>query len=77
MTKDGIFNDSDKLPVSSVKTIVTGVGFDSSPNGPIFVENVMQVGLDNGDEDPEDAGHFRRRAPHELARAPQLISAFT
>jgi len=48
VTKDGLFNDGDKLPVSSVKTIVTGVGFGSSPNGPIFVENVMQVGLDNG-----------------------------
>ena len=29
-------------------TIVSGIGFDSSPNAPIFVENVLQVSLDDG-----------------------------
>jgi type IV pilus assembly protein PilY1 len=41
---DGIFNDSDKRNGE----IVSGIGFDSSANNPIFVENVMQVGLDDG-----------------------------
>ncbi|MEO6186306.1 MAG: PilC/PilY family type IV pilus protein, partial [Steroidobacteraceae bacterium] len=45
---DGLFNDTDKLSVSSVLKIVSGIGFDSSPNAPIFVENVMQVSLDDG-----------------------------
>jgi type IV pilus assembly protein PilY1 len=44
LNNDGLFNDSDKLNGE----IVSGVGFDSSPNNPIFVENVMQVGLDDG-----------------------------
>lgn len=41
---DGIFNASD----TSGGTILSAVGFDSSANNPIFVENVMQVGLDDG-----------------------------
>jgi type IV pilus assembly protein PilY1 len=45
---DGLFNDSDKATVAGTLTIVSGVGFDSSPNAPIFVENVMQVSLDDG-----------------------------
>ena len=45
---DGLFNNSDKLLVAGTPTIVSGIGFDSSPNSPIFVENVMQVSLDDG-----------------------------
>jgi type IV pilus assembly protein PilY1 len=45
---DGLFNNSDKLVVSGSPVIVSAVGFDSSPNAPIFVENVMQVSLDDG-----------------------------
>ena len=45
---DSLFNDADKLNVSGVLKIVSGIGFDSSPNSPIFVENVMQVSLDDG-----------------------------
>ncbi|MEO8309487.1 MAG: hypothetical protein ABI616_15765, partial [Pseudomonadota bacterium] len=45
---DGLFDNSDKLTVSGTPTIVSGIGFDSSPNAPIFVENVMQVSLDDG-----------------------------
>ncbi len=41
---DGVFDDGDKLS----GTIVSGIGFDSSPNSPIFIENVMQVSLDDG-----------------------------
>jgi type IV pilus assembly protein PilY1 len=41
---DGVFNSAD----TNDGTIVSGVGFDSSANNPIFVENVMQVGLDDG-----------------------------
>jgi len=48
VTADGLFNNSDKLNVAGNLTIVSGVGLDSSPNAPIFVENVMQVSLDDG-----------------------------
>jgi type IV pilus assembly protein PilY1 len=45
---DGLFNDTDKVSLSGVPTIVSGIGFDSSPNAPIFVENVLQASLDDG-----------------------------
>lgn len=48
ITLDRVFNDADKLMVNGVLTIVSGIGFGSSPNQPIFIENVMQVGLDDG-----------------------------
>ncbi len=41
---DGSFNEADKLNGE----IVSGIGTDSSPNNPIFIEDVMQVGLDDG-----------------------------
>ena len=41
---DGLFNDSDKAGGQ----IVSGIGFDSSPNNPIFIDNVMEVSLDDG-----------------------------
>ncbi len=41
---DGLFNDAD----TADGDLLSGVGFDSSANNPIFVENVMQVGLDDG-----------------------------
>lgn len=44
ITRDGDFTDADKLNGQ----IVSGVGFYSSPNNPIFIENVMQVSLDDG-----------------------------
>lgn len=44
ITRDGDFTDADKLNGE----IVSGVGFYSSPNNPIFIENVMQVSLDDG-----------------------------
>jgi type IV pilus assembly protein PilY1 len=47
-TKDGLFNDSDKLNHDGLLDIVSGLGFDSSPNNPIFVDNIMLVGLDDG-----------------------------
>jgi type IV pilus assembly protein PilY1 len=48
LNSDGLFNDSDRLNVSGNLLLVSGIGFDSSPNSPIFVENVMQVSLDDG-----------------------------
>jgi type IV pilus assembly protein PilY1 len=48
ITGEGTFDDADKLVVSGTPTIISGVGFDSSPNAPIFVGNVMQVSLDDG-----------------------------
>ncbi len=42
--RDGLFNEAD----TADGDILSGVGFDSSANNPIFVENVMQVGLDDG-----------------------------
>lgn len=48
ISMDGIFNDSDKLLVNGILTIVSGVGFSASPNNPIFIENTMQVSLEDG-----------------------------
>lgn len=58
MNGDGISNDSDKyltddLNGDGVKNDpgyipLSGIGFESSPNNPIFIENIMQVGLDDG-----------------------------
>lgn len=48
VTRDGLFNNSDMLMVDGQLTPVSGVGFESSPNNPIFVEDVMQVSLDDG-----------------------------
>lgn len=47
-TLDGSFNDSDKLMLGGELVIVSGIGFTASPNSPIFIENVMQVSLDDG-----------------------------
>jgi len=44
MNHDAQFNDSDKLNGA----IVSGVGFDSSSNNPIFVQRDMLVSLENG-----------------------------
>jgi type IV pilus assembly protein PilY1 len=41
---DGVFNSADTVNGE----VVSAIGFDSSANNPIFVENVMQVGLDDG-----------------------------
>lgn len=50
MNGDGISNDSDKYCDAEGNCVpVTGIGFESSPNNPIFIENVMQVGLDSGE----------------------------
>ena len=51
LTLDSLFNDSDKLEVNGVLTVVSGVGFVSSPNNPIFIEDTMQVSLDDGSTD--------------------------
>jgi type IV pilus assembly protein PilY1 len=48
VSMDGLFNEADTLLVNGVPTIVSGIGMDSSPNNPIFIEDVMQVGLDDG-----------------------------
>jgi type IV pilus assembly protein PilY1 len=42
--RDGLFNNSDK----SGSTIVSGVGLESMPNAPIFIENVALVSLTSG-----------------------------
>jgi type IV pilus assembly protein PilY1 len=42
---DGKFDANDTAPDG---TLLSGIGFDSSANNPIFIENVMQVGLDDG-----------------------------
>ncbi len=48
VSMDGLFNEADTLLVDGVPTVVSGIGMDSSPNNPIFIEDVMQVGLDDG-----------------------------
>jgi type IV pilus assembly protein PilY1 len=46
---DGISNQADMYCDGNGCVPVSGIGFSSSPNNPIFVENVMQVGLDSGE----------------------------
>jgi type IV pilus assembly protein PilY1 len=43
--RDGLFNNADK----SASTIVSGVGLDSMPNAPIFIENVALISLTSGE----------------------------
>jgi type IV pilus assembly protein PilY1 len=45
---DNVFNHLDTLTVDGTPTDVSGIGFGSSPNNPIFVGNVMQVVKDDG-----------------------------
>ncbi len=49
MNGDGVSNDADKYCDENGCVPVTGIGFESSPNNPIFIENIMQVGLDSGE----------------------------
>lgn len=44
ITRDGDFTTADMLNGQ----IVSGIGFTASPNNPIFIEDVMQVSLDDG-----------------------------
>ncbi|QTR46886.1 hypothetical protein J9253_02760 [Thiothrix litoralis] len=48
LNDDALFNDEDKLTIDEIPTIVSGVGFGSSPHNPIFIDNLMQVVSDNG-----------------------------
>jgi type IV pilus assembly protein PilY1 len=48
VSRDGEFTNSDMLMVDGVLTVVSGVGLENSPNNPIFVEQYMQIGLDDG-----------------------------
>jgi type IV pilus assembly protein PilY1 len=50
---DGVFDQADMLLVNGVWTLVSGIGpgegeDEGSPNGPIFVDDVMQYSLDDG-----------------------------
>jgi type IV pilus assembly protein PilY1 len=45
---DGEFDDEDNTMYNGESTIISGIGFDSSPNAPIFIGNVMQVVKDDG-----------------------------
>jgi type IV pilus assembly protein PilY1 len=47
-TLDGEFTEADMLPSNGESAPVSGLFMDNSPNNPIFVEDVMQVGLDDG-----------------------------
>ncbi|MET0532868.1 MAG: PilC/PilY family type IV pilus protein, partial [Steroidobacter sp.] len=48
VTRDGEFTNPDMLMVNGQLTVVSGVGFESGPSNPLFIENMMQVGLDDG-----------------------------
>lgn len=48
VNRDGVFDEADMMMVDGELVPVTGIGFESSPNNPIFIEDVMQVGLDDG-----------------------------
>ena len=45
---DKKFDDGDNAMLNGKATYVSGIGFESSPNSPIFIGNVMQVVQDNG-----------------------------
>jgi type IV pilus assembly protein PilY1 len=36
------------MMVNGVLTVVSGIGFGAGPSNPIFIENIMQVSLDDG-----------------------------
>jgi type IV pilus assembly protein PilY1 len=42
------FDSDDNVTYQGESTAVSGVGFDSSPNSPLFIGNVMQVVQDDG-----------------------------
>lgn len=44
---DGEFTNADTMMVNGEQTIVSGIGFGSAPSNPIFIENIMQVSLDD------------------------------
>lgn len=48
VSRDGEFTNADMMMVNGALTPVSGVGFGSGPSNPIFIENVMQVSLDDG-----------------------------
>jgi type IV pilus assembly protein PilY1 len=48
VSRDGLFSDEDMLLVDGRRVPVTGVGFASGPNNPLFVDDLMQVSLDDG-----------------------------
>ncbi|MBL8265210.1 pilus assembly protein [Steroidobacter sp.] len=48
VTRDGVFNNADLVSVNGRAVPVSGIGFGSSANNPIFVEDTMQVSLDPG-----------------------------
>ena len=48
VTNDHQFNHDDMIDYDGEPTIVSGTGFESSPNNPIFIEDIMQAGLDDG-----------------------------
>lgn len=45
---DQEFDNADNVTYQGESTAVSGVGFDSSPNSPLFIGNVMQVVQDDG-----------------------------
>lgn len=45
---DQEFDNDDNITYQGESTAVSGVGFDSSPNSPLFIGNVMQVVQDDG-----------------------------
>jgi type IV pilus assembly protein PilY1 len=48
VTGDGEFTGADTMTINGELTVVSGIGFGSGPSNPIFIENVMQVSLDDG-----------------------------
>lgn len=52
VNRDGKFDDDDKALLDDKSLeLVSGIGIDSSPNNPIFIENVMQFSKDDGSTD--------------------------
>lgn len=51
-TADGAFTDADKISITTdagaVLVFASGIGMPASPNRPIFIADVMQISLDDG-----------------------------
>lgn len=71
---DHEFDTDDNTTYQGESTAVSGVGFDSSPNSPLFIGNVMQVVQDDGNIvsilTQGAAAHAQRTSWHEIINTP-------
>ncbi|HZX78208.1 pilus assembly protein [Lysobacter sp.] len=59
---DGTFDEKDMVVLGDEMLPATGLGFDSSPNGPIFIDDDMLLNLDDGSQRKTDTRSTGSRA---------------